>query len=285
MCINNLGVAELQAESTQTGEQLLLYKRLCAVIDQPLIPAQHFFLQYKLPQETYPVAIELTSGRDSYRAYQKFAALSHTEFTNLQLVMRCRQASWTQQLTPRGLDLHNRTAIYRHLTGLYLAGTIDLDKFSGLTTLSLPLLRQAVYKLLDPDEQAKQGQLLVKRRKHVPKPEKLYKEGVISLQAFAEAKYPELAVQRLARTAVYPPPQQPATCIVCAEHSATTQCSECSNRICPQCAVTVGVEAPLLFHRIHCLRFGVSSALRIPQHARPQLPILQIRHRQEAHGD
>jgi hypothetical protein len=74
----------------------------------------------RLPNEQYAVSIELTSGADAVRAFNKFAVLRLDEFMLFgpTLVLRCRSERWTHQLTPRaGIDLHSRTAILRHLTG------------------------------------------------------------------------------------------------------------------------------------------------------------------------
>lgn len=41
----------------------------------PLVEAQQFYLQYKLPSELYPINIELCQKRHVEAAFKKFAAL------------------------------------------------------------------------------------------------------------------------------------------------------------------------------------------------------------------
>jgi hypothetical protein len=85
----------------------------------------------------------------------------------------------------------------------------------------------------------------------------------------------ELEEQRRKQLTVYPLPEPSGTCVVCTAAGALFQCSECPSKICTQCALSVCYEAPLLFHQMHCLRFGAPPA--VPQHARPHLPLLQLR--------
>jgi hypothetical protein len=93
---------------------------------------------YRLPNEQYAVSIELTSGADAVRAFIKFASLRIDEFMLFgpTLVLRCRSESWTRQLTPRaGVDLHSRTAILRHVTGIlaaYMRPTLPLMYVLGV---------------------------------------------------------------------------------------------------------------------------------------------------------
>lgn len=47
----------------------------------PLAPAEHFYLQYKIPSELYPINIELSQQEHVVAAFKKFAALEEARGT------------------------------------------------------------------------------------------------------------------------------------------------------------------------------------------------------------
>lgn len=71
----------------------------------------------------------------------------------------------------------------------------------------------------------------------------------------------EAKLAREKREAHYPTPEEPKTCIVCRQLTATISCMECPNKVCQACVTRECLEKEksfLYFHHQHCLRYGTA---------------------------
>lgn len=70
----------------------------------------------------------------------------------------------------------------------------------------------------------------------------------------------EAKLAREKRDAHYPTPEEPKSCVVCRQVTATIACMECPNKICQACVTRECLEKEksfLYFHHQHCLRCGM----------------------------
>ncbi|KAG5192109.1 hypothetical protein JKP88DRAFT_5777 [Tribonema minus] len=145
-----------------------------------------------------------------------------------------------------------------------MAGDVTLEGMSELMEMGLADLTRNLHALLPPNEQTLHAYLLERRARKPPSAEALYSKGAITIDEYAEHKFPELAALRRERAAAYPLPEAPRACVVCVAPTALLRCRECPSRVCAECAVSACCQAPLLFHEMYCLRFGAPPGVGKP---------------------
>ena len=86
----------------------------------------------------------------------------------------------------------------------------------------------------------------------------------ISLQDYADEKFPERARLRLLEKATYPLPYVTDKCVICQNpDTGLVKCQNCENKVCEECVRRIFLDeatkegAFLLMHRRYCMHFGL----------------------------
>ncbi|CAM9704440.1 unnamed protein product [Chrysoparadoxa australica] len=259
-----------------------IYQRIRGKFKDNLAPASDLYLTYKLPNEEFPVRVEVSNPEHILRAFDHFGRLEQGDFLkwDCSLLLSCRAAQWTRPKSPVRVvktDLRGRATLTRYLSQQYLSQGISLDTLNETLTLPLPYLKRAVHSLLPSEAQADHTYLLEKKSRPELTPEEQYRQHKINIEEYTFAKYPRLKQEQERRNAHYPELAELHTCCVCKEMNAPIKCQECSNHICQSCIQEKLLDTKQSFlrvHRVFCLEFGMPNIRQQPTPKKGRLSLM-----------
>jgi hypothetical protein len=136
-------------------------------------------------------------------------------------------------------DFSTRDLVLKKLCDSYLEGKIEAHDFENILINGYDIWKLSVYNLLKEDEQVYHEYLHEKKSKE-PKLqdyEKKYYDDEISLQEFADLKFPERKKMREIEQQSYPRPYNIGICMICngKNGSGLIKCVNCINLVCVNC--------------------------------------------------
>lgn len=167
------------------------------------------------------------------------------------------------------VSYRTKNEVLKKLSDLFLEGRIDVDEIQAIFTCDQRVWSASLFNLLPEDEQAYHMYL-----NQAPKAEdvrkslaKSYIDGDISLQQYADERFPDRKKKRDVEAMEYPLPYEADICRIChREQSGVVQCHTCANMVCAECFESVFVAPPagsgapplsfLLMHQKYCMRLG-----------------------------
>ena len=177
-------------------------------------------------------------------------------------------------------DFSTRDLVLKKLCDSYLEGKIEANDFENILINGYDIWKLSVYNLLKDDEQVYHEYLHEKKGKEITMGdyEKKYYDDEITLQEFADFKYPERKKMREIEQQSYPRPYETGTCIICQGKNGhgLIKCVNCINLVCVNCIHTYFLDenSPdhegsfLLMHRRFCLKLG--KMVQISPYIAPQ---------------
>ena len=130
--------------------------------------------------------------------------------------------------------------VLNKLCDQYMEGKLSLSELQNVLTTKPDVWKLTMYNLLPADEQEYHRYLtVVEKQPNMKDIEKLYYDDSITLQEFADLKFPERKKQKDIESLTYPRPYVFEQCIVCGvEDKATITCQNCTNMVCTDCITT-----------------------------------------------
>lgn len=251
---------------------VLIEKLRAAAAPRRLFSADKYQLKYQLPDCPFEMVVRIDNPAEVRRAYFEFENVSNkvlremAELDRFNIVARNEGDPIFDKAPIRlvNAELRNTAMCTNWLAEQYLNDRVSLENFDKMMAMGTFDLRKETFTYVPYEEQDAHKYLDRPKRGKKISLEDQYKQGLITIEEFAELKYPERAAELEQRKLSYPRPEEPHQCVVCGEKRACIKCMECDNRVCRQCleerflqdAAAADTEAYLLLHHVHCLRFG-----------------------------